>query len=144
MATPSSTTLTMDEGKMKQATDILMKKRLPHGPGSYSEQRLEADPPSETPKKSTSERSAVLTTSRTRWKGVFSDSDAEMTMEAGEKAPLQRGSSDPHVLKADRVTPDEFPETEAGIEDFRYAIYMETNEAASIDLRKIGLLNRIR
>ena len=56
----------------------------------------------------------------------------------------RKGPSDPYGPKADRVPPDEFPETEAGIEDFRYAIYMETNEAAGIDLWKIGLLNRIR
>ena len=76
--------------------------------------------------------------------GVFSDSDAKITMEADENAPLQEGSSDPHGPKADRVTPETFPDTEAGIEDFRYAICMETNEAAGIDLWKIGLWNRMR
>ena len=71
--------------------------------------------------------------------GLYSDSDEEMLMEPGENDPLQKGSSDPHGPKADRVSPDEFPEADAGIEDFRYAIYMETNEAAGIDLWEIGL-----
>ena len=34
---------TMNEEKMKHATDILMKKRLPHGSGPSPEQRLDAD-----------------------------------------------------------------------------------------------------
>ena len=46
----------------------------------------------------------------------------------------RKGSSGPHGPKADRVSPDEFPETELGIEDTTYAIYMETNEAAGIHL----------
>ena len=54
-------------------------------------------------------------------------------MEAGENAPLQEGSSDPRGPKAGRATPGEYPETEEGIEDFRYAIYKETNEAAGIN-----------
>ena len=51
-------------------------------------------------------------------------------MEAGENAPLQEGSSDPHGPKADRVPLEKYLETEDGIDDFRYAIYKETNEAA--------------
>ena len=66
-----------------------------------------------------------------------SDSDDEMLpMEPGENAPLKKGSSDPHGPKADKVSPEEFPETAEGIEAFKYAIYMETNEAAGIDLWK--------
>ena len=76
--------------------------------------------------------------------GVFSDSDAGITIEAGENAPLQQGSLDPHGPKADRINPEKVLETEAGIEGFRYTIYMETNEAAGIDLWKISLWNRIR
>ena len=57
-------------------------------------------------------------------------------MKAGENAPLQEGSADPHDPNAGRVTSGEFPDTEEGIEDFRYAIYKETNEAAGINLWK--------
>ena len=69
--------------------------------------------------------------------GMDSDSDKDiLPREPGENAPLTKGSSEPHGPKADKVSPEEYLETAEGIEAFRYAIYMETNEAAGIDLWK--------
>ena len=119
-----------EEEKMQHTEDKLVKKRITRDPGTNPEQHS-------SPNDNTTNVQEEL-------EGVFSDSDAEATMEAGESAPLQEGSSDPHGPKASRITPGKYPETEEGIEDFRYAIYKETNEAAGNNLWKISLWNRIR
>ena len=127
----------MDVEKMKQATDVLLKKRLPHGPGPTPEGDAGGD--ARRWPRSHSRAQGSTDNVPDEMEGLESDSDEKMPMVPSENAPLQKGPSDPHGPKADSVSPDEFPETDAGIEDFRYAICMETNEAAGIDLWKIGL-----
>ena len=116
--TPSTTS----SRRRRRTTDKLVKKRIPSGPGPNPEQPSSPD--------------GNTVNVQDELQGVFSDSDAEATMEAGENAPLQEGSSDPHGPNADRASPGKYPETEDGIEEFRYAIYKETDEAAGINLWK--------
>ena len=117
----------MDVEKMQQATEVLLKKRFPHGGDARRRPRTHSRAQDSTDNV------------QDEMEGLDSDNDEEMLMEPGENSQLQKGSSDPHGPKADRVSPDEIPETEEGIEAFRYAIYMDTNEAAGIDLWKVGL-----
>ena len=79
---------TMDEEKMKQATDTLLKKRLPHGPGPTPEQRSEGDPRRRPRTHSRAQGSTDNV--QDEMEGMDSDSDEEMMMEAGENAPLQK------------------------------------------------------